>query len=67
MRETFVKKALIGQGAYGKVYRVKKELDQNQYALKEVDGTFLRKINKKHEVYIEKYILSHSDHPNIVK
>jgi serine/threonine protein kinase len=43
VQDTFIKKALLGQGSYGTVYRVLKKLNQTEYALKYIDGNFLRR------------------------
>eukprot|EP00752_Nemacystus_decipiens_P018039 g16172.t1 len=56
-QDTFIKISLLGQGSFGTVYRVFKKLNQTEYALKLVNGSFLRRLNKIHEVHVEKHIL----------
>ena len=41
--DTLVKLGIIGEGSYAKVYKVLKKLNNTEYALKVVDGTFLKR------------------------
>lgn len=64
-RKDFTITQIIGKGSYAKVCLA--EYKNKKYALKVIDKKFIEKIEKVHEVHIEKQILSMLDHPRIVK
>lgn len=64
-KEDFSFMKLLGKGAYAKV--ILAEFQGKRYALKIIDKKFVDKLEKKHEVHIEKQILSLLNHPRIVK
>lgn len=59
--------SLLGRGSYAKCVLAHNKYSGKSYALKIIDKKFLDKLNKQHEVHIEKSILSLLSHPNIIK
>ena len=59
---------LLGEGAYGKVLYAQSKKTLKEYAIKSIDKFFLSKLNKIHEAFIEREMLSSIlSHPNIPK
>ena len=59
---------LLGEGSYGKVLHAESKKTQKEYAIKSIDKFFLSKLNKIHEAFIEREMLSSRlAHPNIPK
>ena len=63
----FVTISLLGRGAYAKVVLAQHLYNDKYYALKIVDKHFLNQLNKQHEVFIERSIITSLNHPNIIK
>jgi 3-phosphoinositide dependent protein kinase-1 len=57
----------LGRGAFAKVDLRKCKLNNKLIAVKILNKHFMDKLNKSHEAYIEKEILSTLDHPNVIK
>jgi 3-phosphoinositide dependent protein kinase-1 len=57
----------LGRGAYAKVSLVRNLNTNKKFAIKIMDKYFMNKLNKSHEAFIEREILSNCDHPNIIK
>jgi len=57
----------LGRGAYAKVDLRKSRINNKLIAIKILNKHFMEKLNKTHEAYIEKEILSKISHPNIIK
>ena len=57
----------IGKGSYAKVIHAKHINNNKNYAIKIIDKTFIEREEKVEEVHIERQLLSHFSHPNIVK
>lgn len=57
----------LGRGAYAKVVLAKYIKNNKKIAIKILDQHFINKLNKSHEVFIEREILRMTDHPNIIK
>ena len=57
----------LGRGAYGKVVLAKSKKTNKNYAIKIIDKYFLEKLNKTHEAFIEREMLSTNTHNNIIK
>lgn len=57
----------LGRGAYGKVVLAKSKKTNKSYAIKIIDKYFLEKLNKTHEAFIEREMLSANKHNNIIK
>lgn len=64
-KSDFSMEKIIGKGSYGKVYLAL--YNNKKYALKVIDKKFVEKVEKIHEVHIERQILSFMDHPRIIK
>ena len=59
---------LLGEGSYGKVLYAQSKKTNKEYAIKSIDKFFLSKLNKVHEAFIEREMLSSTlSHPNITK
>ena len=59
---------LLGEGSYGKVLYAQSKKTNKEYAIKSIDKFFLSKLNKIHEAFIEREMLSSIlSHPNIPK
>jgi serine/threonine protein kinase len=59
---------LLGEGSYGKVLYAQSKKTNKEYAIKSIDKFFLSKLNKIHEAFIEREMLSSTlSHPNIPK
>ena len=59
---------LLGEGSYGKVLHAQSKKTNKEYAIKSIDKFFLSKLNKVHEAFIEREMLSSTlSHPNIAK
>lgn len=58
---------VIGKGSYAKVVLARNIYTDKHYALKIIDKLFIQQESKEYEVYIERYMLSNLNHPNIVK
>ena len=57
----------LGRGSYAKVLLARNKFNGKLYAIKIINKNFLEKLNKEHEVHIEKYVLTKLNHPNIIK
>ena len=65
--EIYEKICLLGSGAYGDVYKVRRKNNNDIRALKEINKIYLQEGNSSDEVKNEINILKHIDHPNILK
>jgi 3-phosphoinositide dependent protein kinase-1 len=63
----FDKISELGRGAYAKVDLRKSRINNKLIAIKSLSKHFMEKLNKTHEAYIEKEILSSISHTNIIK
>ena len=63
----FEKVLELGRGAYAKVDLRKSKINNKLFAIKILNKHFMEKLNKTHEAYIEKEIITMLDHPNIIK
>ena len=57
----------LGSGSYTKIVLAKYNLNENEYALKQIDKKLVDKFEKHYEIHIEKQCLIQLRHPNIVK
>ena len=57
----------LGSGSYTKILLAKYNLNENEYALKQIDKKLVDKFEKHYEIHIEKQCLIQLKHPNIVK
>ena len=57
----------LGSGSYTKIVLAKYNLNENEYALKQIDKKLVDKFEKHYEIHIEKQCLIQLKHPNIVK
>jgi 3-phosphoinositide dependent protein kinase-1 len=57
----------LGSGSYTKILIAKYNLNENEYALKQIDKKLVDKFEKHYEIHIEKQCLIQLKHPNIVK
>ena len=57
----------LGSGPYTKIVLAKYNLNENEYALKQIDKKLVDKFEKHYEIHIEKQCLIQLKHPNIVK
>ena len=57
----------LGSGSYTKILLAKYNLNENEYALKQIDKKLVDKFDKHYEIHIEKQCLIQLKHPNIVK
>ena len=57
----------LGSGSYTKIVLAKYNLNENEYAIKQIDKNLVDKFEKHYEIHIEKQCLIQLKHPNIVK
>ena len=57
----------LGSGSYTKIVLARYNLNENEYALKQIDKKLVDKFEKHYEIHIEKQCLIQLKHPNIVK
>ena len=57
----------LGSGSYTKIVLAKYNLNDNEYAIKQIDKNLVDKYEKHYEIHIEKQCLIQMKHPNIVK
>ena len=57
----------LGSGSYTKILLAKYNLNENEYALKQIDKKLVDKFEKHYEIHIEKQCLIQLKHSNIVK
>ena len=57
----------LGSGSYTKIVLAKYNLNENEYAIKQIDKNLVDKYEKHYEIHIEKQCLIQLKHPNIVK
>jgi len=58
---------LLGDGNYSQVIQATVRPTQEQVALKIVDKAKMNRYHKADEVIVEKYVLTHADHPSIIR
>jgi serine/threonine protein kinase len=64
----FNEKELLGEGGFGKVYKVEHVLDQRMYAIKQIQIHLgINEDFKKHSVYREIVAISQVQHKNVVR
>jgi len=65
-KEDFVIEKYIGQGAYGKVMKVRHKKTKKIYAMKMLEKDYIRKHDQVLNIFTERGILAQIDHPFIV-
>lgn len=65
--EDFIIKESIGKGGFAEVFLVINKNNNEKYALKIIDKSFINKFEKKHYILLEKTILCHLNNSKIVK
>jgi 3-phosphoinositide dependent protein kinase-1 len=56
----------LGNGAFGEVLLGEKIENKKKYAIKVIDKEFLKREQKKYQVYIEKEVLMRLKHPMLI-
>jgi len=59
--------SVIGKGTYAKVLLVRSKQDKHVYAMKILKKKYILEKNQQKNIMTEKAILSHFDHPFLVK
>ncbi|CAD8201084.1 unnamed protein product [Paramecium octaurelia] len=66
-KDDFIKVRMLGQGAFGKVYQVRKKNTNKIYAMKQIEIKKIRECNLETNTVLERNVLKQSKHPFIVK